>query len=173
MKWSKVGDWLKENAGAGTALVGSLLTGNVPGAIAAGTALVSSATGTDDPTEALVQLQNDPNSLLKLKELYYENEASVRQHLEVMTRLELEDQQKSHHETQETIRSGDNATDRFVRWTRPAWGWVSLIAGIYYALYNESPDVMILGMLLTIPFTYVGLRQVGKGIDSFTNRLRK
>lgn len=30
-----VGEWIKGNAGAGAALAGSLLTGNVPGAVAA------------------------------------------------------------------------------------------------------------------------------------------
>ena len=39
MNWSDVGSWLKDNAGTGAALVGSLLTGNVPGAVAAGVAL--------------------------------------------------------------------------------------------------------------------------------------
>ena len=36
MNWAEVGKWLKENAGIGATLVGSLLTGNVPGAVAAG-----------------------------------------------------------------------------------------------------------------------------------------
>lgn len=39
--WGKVGGWLKDNAGTGAALVGSLLTGNAPGAIAAGISLVT------------------------------------------------------------------------------------------------------------------------------------
>ena len=53
MNWSDVGSWLKTNAGTGTALIGSLLTGNVHGAIAAGVSLVSSATGQSDPQKAL------------------------------------------------------------------------------------------------------------------------
>jgi len=173
MKWSKVGNWLKENAGTGTALIGSLLTGNVPGAIAAGVSLVSGATGTDDPEKVLQQLQGNPETMVKLKELYYQNEASVRQHLETMTRLEMEDKQAEHHETQQTIRAGDQAEDKFVRRTRPAQSWISLIAALFYALYNESPDVMILGALLTLPWAYAGLRQVGKGIDSFTSKKPK
>lgn len=35
----KVGDWIKNNAGSGTALVGSLLTGNATGEPAAGISL--------------------------------------------------------------------------------------------------------------------------------------
>lgn len=173
MKWSKVGNWLKENAGTGTALIGSLLTGNVPSAVAAGVSLISSATGSDDPDQVLAQLQGNPESMLKLKELYYQNEASVRQHLETMTKLEMEDEQAKHRETQETIRAGDQVEDKFVRRTRPAQSWISLIAALFYALYNESPDVMILGALLTLPWAYAGLRQVGKGIDSFTSKKAK
>lgn len=173
MKWSNVGGWIKKNAGAGTALVGSLLTGNAPAAVAAGVAIVSGATGTDDPSEVLARLQSDPSSMVKLKELYYTNEASVRGHLETMTRLELEDQQHEHRETQTTIRAGDQSEDKFVRRTRPAQSWISLVAALFYALYNETPDVMILGALLTLPWAYAGLRQVGKGIDSFTSRIKK
>jgi hypothetical protein len=90
-----------------------------------------------------------------------------------MTRLELEDEQASHHETQVTVRAGDKAEDQFVRRTRPAQSWISLIAALFYALYNDSPDVMILGALLTLPWAYAGLRQVGKGIDSFTSKKLK
>lgn len=46
MKWQDVGDWIKRNAGPGAALVGSLVTGNIPGAVAAGVSIVSGATGT-------------------------------------------------------------------------------------------------------------------------------
>lgn len=80
MSWGEVGDWIKNNAGKGAALVGSLLMGNVQGAIAAGVSLVSGATGTDDPAQALASLQSDPAALIKLKELYYQNEADVRRH---------------------------------------------------------------------------------------------
>ncbi len=171
MQWKEVGDWVKGNAGKGAALVGSLLTGNIPGAIAAGVSMVSSATGTDDPEKALQQLQNDPQSLIKLKELYYQNEESVRQHLAEMTRLDLEDKQAEHHETQETIRGGDKATDSFVRRTRPGQSWVSLFAALVYVFISDNPDVMILGALLTLPWAYAGLRQVGKGVDSIAGAM--
>lgn len=76
MNWTDVGSWLKNNAGTGAALVGSLLTGNVPGAVAAGVALVGSATGTNDPAKALAALQGDPATVLKLRELAVQEEAS-------------------------------------------------------------------------------------------------
>jgi hypothetical protein len=168
--WGKVGSWIKDNAGTGAALVGSLLTGNVPGAIAAGVSLVSGATGTDDPDIALQQLQGNPDAIIRLKELAAQEEQSIRRHIEEMHRLNLEDKQKSHSTAQATIQAGDRADDRFVRWTRPGQSWVCLAAAIAYVFYDDSPDLMILGALLTLPWAYAGLRQVGKGIDSVVKR---
>ncbi|MDX1479266.1 MAG: hypothetical protein R3301_16235 [Saprospiraceae bacterium] len=170
MSWSDVGDWLKANAGTGAALVGSLLTGNVPAAVAAGVALVGSATGTDDPVRALERLQTDPATVVRLRELAVQEEASIREHIRAMKQAELEDAQHQHHETQETIRAGDAATDRFVRRTRPGQSWVSLFAALAYVFIAEPPDVMILGTLLVLPWSYAGLRQVGKGLDSWVTR---
>jgi hypothetical protein len=161
MNWNDVGSWIKDNAGTGAALVGSLLTGNAPGAIAAGVALVSGATGTDDPALALSALQQDPATMIRLKELAVENDKDIRHHIETMTRLDLEDQQKSHHETQETIRGGDKS-EKFIVWfTRPGQSWCSLVSGLFYS-FSDNPDIMILGALFTLPFTYAGLRQTSK-----------
>ena len=170
MNWSDVGGWIKNNAGTGATLVGSLLTGNVASAVAAGVSLVSGATGSDDPTKALAVLQGDPEAMVKLKALYYKNEDSVRQHIEELTRLDLEDKQKEHKETQLTIRNGDTAEDVVVRRTRPLQSWLSLIGALLYVFWNLHQvtiiDVTVLGLLLTLPWTYAGLRQVGKGIDA-------
>lgn len=170
MDWSSVGGWIKENAGTGAALVGSLLTGNVPGAVAAGVSLVSGATGTDDPEQALRQLQGNPDALVKLKQLYLENEADVREHIREMKRLELEDAQRSHETTQQTIRNSDNSQYAFVRNTRPGQSWVSLVAALVYVFLHTykgtQVDIYVLGALLTLPWAYAGLRQIGKGVDS-------
>lgn len=173
MDWSNVGEWLKNNAGAGASLVGSLLTGNVPGAVAAGVALVSGATGTTDPKKALVALQTDPATVVRLRELALQDEASIREHIRTMHAAELADAQAQHKETQETIRAGDRAEDRFVRWTRPGQSWASLIATFSYVGLIQSPDLAIVMALLTLPWAYAGLRQVGKGIDAVMARPAK
>ena len=162
MSWDKVGKWIKENAGSGAALVGSILTGNIPGAVAAGVSMVSSATGTDDPAKALEQLQSNPETLLKLKELAFKEEDSIREHVRSMKEMELIDQQKNQEQTQLTIRNGDNAEGN-IKWVRPSHASISLAAAIYYALFTNTPDIAILGALLTLPFTYSGLREFGKG----------
>lgn len=168
--WARVGEWLRGNAGTGAALVGSLLTGNVPGAVAAGVALVSSATGTNDPAKALQQLQQDPATVIRLKELAVQEEASIRQHIQEMEKLRMEDAQASHEQTQLTIRSGDNAEDVVVRRTRPLQSWLSLAASIVYAgfqvYHQREVDEFVLGLFLTLPWAYAGLREIGKGFDS-------
>lgn len=166
MNWTDVGSWIKDNAGTGASLVGSLLTGNVPGAVAAGVALVSGATGSNDPAKALAALQADPATMVRLKELAVQEEASIRQHIQAMEEARLKDAQAEHEQTQLTIRSGDNAEDPFIRRTRPAQSWVSLLAALWYAFANASPNVEILMLLLTLPWAYAGLRQIGKGVDA-------
>lgn len=174
MNWSDVGDWLKENAGTGAALVGSLITGNVPAAVAAGVSLVSSATGTNDPDQALAAMKSDPQTLVKLKELANQNEADIRAHIARITELQLQDKQAEQHETQQTIRAGDQAEDEFVRRTRPAQSWISLISAIVYvfsmSMTDRPVDIYVLVSLLTLPWTYAGLREVGKGIYNIVNR---
>jgi len=166
MDWTIVGDWLKSNAGTGAALVGSLLTGNVPGAVAAGISLVSGATGTTDPGAALQALQTDPATVLRLRELAGQDEASIREHIRIMAKQQLDDAQAEQAETQKTIRSGDVAEDPFVRRTRPAQSWVSLIAALVYVFATKNPSVDVLLLLLALPWTYAGLRQIGKGIET-------
>lgn len=170
MSWKKVGQFLQKNASKGVGLVGALLTGNVPGAISAGAALVSSATGTVEPDEALKVLESDPNSLLRLKELQLENDKDIRRHLERITELKLNDNQVEHRETQATIRNGDNSDDPWVRRVRPAHATIALIAAVAYAFTKSNPDVYVLGLLLTLPFTYAGLRQIDKGLTVFNER---
>jgi hypothetical protein len=170
MDWKDVGSWLSNNAGTGAALVGSLLTGNVPGAVAAGVALVSGATGEALPEKALTAFQTDPSTVLKLKEMALADEASIREHIRAMTEMQLKDLQAEQEETGKTVRSGDNAEDRLVRWTRPLQAWLGLVASIAYVFTRPVPDVTILGILLALPWAYSGLRQIGKGIDSFTTR---
>ena len=138
MDWSTVGAWIKDNAGAGASLVGSLLTGNVPGAVAAGVALVSSATGTADAAKALQTLQNDPATVVRLRELAVQDDADIRGHIRAMHEMELTDAQAEHTETQTTIREGDNAEDPYVRQTRPLMARQSWYGTMSYVFAFEA-----------------------------------
>ena len=94
MNWKDVGDWLQNNAGTGAALVGSLLTGNIPAAVGLGVKLVAGATGTANPDAALQAFQNDPATVVKLKELAIQSDSDIRDHIEKMAELEMQDNQK-------------------------------------------------------------------------------
>lgn len=172
MNWSDVGSWLKENAGSGAALVGSLLTGNVPGAVAAGVALVGSATGTSDPAKALAALQGDPTTVVKLKELSVQEEASIREHVRAMEEIRLKDEQAAHEQQQLTIRGGDVAQDEYVRHTRPMMARQSWYATMVYVIGFEglkALDVFKVGaswdlaMIVIAPAAaYLGFRSLDK-----------
>lgn len=141
-QWKGVGQWLVDHAGQGAALVGSLMMGNVPGAVAAGVSMVQSATGQTDPAKVLDTLQTDPQTVIKLRQMANENEADIRRHLEAMTKLQLEDEQSKQHEQQETIRSGDAATDEYVRRTRPKMARQSWYAALAYLLLFSLAELL-------------------------------
>lgn len=172
MTWANVGEWLKINTGAGVALVGSLLTGNIPGAVAAGVSLVSSATGTSDPIKALAQLQADPATMLRLKELTLQEEQSIREHIRAMVELEYKDKQAEQAEQQLTIRTGDTAGDEYVRHTRPMMARQSWYATMSYVLGFELLKAfkitiigadMNLAMIVIAPAAaYLGFRTFDK-----------
>lgn len=161
MNWSDVGSFLKQNQKGVAGLVGSLLTGNVVGAVSAGASMVAQATGTTDPDQALATLQSNPDALVRLEEIAAAREAEVNRHLESVMALELQDKQRSHSETQATIRNGDNA-EGGVKYVRPTHATLSLIAAIYYGLFTESPDLLVISAFLTLPTAYAGLREIGK-----------
>lgn len=173
MDWSKVGEWLKGNVGSGAALVGSLLTGNIPGAVAAGVAMVSSATGQTDPEKALESLQTDPATVIRLRELAIQDEASVREHIRAMEEMRLTDLQKAQEEQQKTIRTGDTAEDPYVRKTRPLMARQSWYATMAYVIIFEAAKAYSIGsganwdlaMILISPAAaYLGFRTWDKSI---------
>jgi len=170
MNWSDVGSFLKQNQKGVAGLVGSLLTGNVVGAVSAGASMVAQATGTTDPEQALAELKKNHDAMLRLEEIAAAREAEVNRHLESVMALELQDKQRSHSETQQTIRNGDNA-EGAVKYVRPSHATISLLAAVYYGLFTNSPDLMIISAFLALPTAYAGLREIGKrNILAFSNK---
>lgn len=157
MNWSDVGGWIKENAGTGAALVGSLLTGNVPGAVAAGVSLVSGATGSDDPSKALATLKSNPESIVKLKELAYKNEESIRKHLEEMIRIDLEELQVRTKDTQNARLAHKDSKAPVVVSTIVVSGFV---AAIYSILSGSIPEGNENLMFLLLGTLAAGFTQV-------------
>lgn len=175
MDWSNVGEWIKENAGTGASLIGSLLTGNVLGAVSAGVSLVSGATGTNNPALALQELTSNPEAIVKLKELYYKNEDSIRKHIETTHLAVLEDKQKEHETTARVIVEGQKvATGWFEKNSRPMMAWLSLLFTFWYLGYSlvENANVSELGLIVSSGgyFAWMGLRSLDKRAAAKINK---
>lgn len=170
--WGDVGDWLKRNGSNLLGLAGAVATGNVPAGVAAVASMVTEATGESNPAAALAKLQADPATLVKLEEIAKRDEADLRLHHRELLRLELEDAQKEHTEQQETIRSGDNAGDEYVRHTRPMMARQSWYATMAYIIGFEGLKAFKvtsagatwdLAMVLIAPAAaYLGFRTIDK-----------
>ncbi|MET5288101.1 hypothetical protein WH835_11175 [Raoultella planticola] len=115
------------------------------------------------PPEQLVQLET---LKVQLQQFQLERDKAL-----------LADQQAAHHEQQETIRNGDNATDEYVRQTRPLMARLSLYSSIAYVMVMSlgqqagavagafghafsmpAPDWDISLMLATPALGYLGFR---------------
>ncbi|WP_373629483.1 hypothetical protein AAHU05_21660 [Klebsiella variicola subsp. variicola] len=117
------------------------------------------------PPEQLVQLEG-----LKVQLQQFQLERD---------KAQMADQQAAHHEQQETIRNGDNATDEYVRQTRPLMARLSLYSSIAYVMIMSlgqqagavagafghafsmpEPDWDISLMLATPALGYLGFRML-------------
>ena len=105
----------------------------------------------------------DPAVLVELQNLKSEMEKEQTRRLE----LQLADRQSEQHETQETIRNGDTATDTYVRNTRPlmarqSWYvtalYVLAFEGLAVADLGTGADLSMVAMLSTPAWAYLGLR---------------
>lgn len=174
MSWKKVGEFIQDKGGSLLKLAGAVVSGNVPGGIAAVASLVTQATGEVEPDKALTVLQNNPETMIALQRLIKENEADIRNHHRAVMQMEFEDEQLRHKETQTTIREGDKSTDEFVRRTRPLMARQSWQATVAYCLasgvakgFGHDIFVFEIAMVLSAPaWAYLGLRTV----DGFSRK---
>ncbi|EJF7232746.1 hypothetical protein [Vibrio cholerae] len=105
-----------------------------------------------------------PEALVDLERIKVEMEREITRRQE----LALQDKQAEHHETQETIRNGDNAQDEYVRHTRPKQARQSFWAGTLYIfgmtaakvfnLSDDGPDLYVALTLYALSWAYHGLR---------------
>jgi hypothetical protein len=162
MNWSDVGSWIEKYAGPVAAVVGTMVGGPVPAAVAAGVKIITEATGKGDPAGALEQLQKDPETVAKLQELANASKQANLAHIEKMAEVSAQDAQASQSETQKTIRAADAATDTYVRHTRPNQSYGYTAAAIAYPFaclaLGAHIEPLILGTLMAYPVTYLGAR---------------
>lgn len=180
MSWKSVGEWLKKNGGSLAGMAGAIATGNIPAGVAAVASMVTEATGESKPELALAKLQADPQAVLRFEELCKQSEADIRAHHRELLRLELDDAQRSHAEQQNTIRSGDNAEDEYVRHTRPmmarqSWwatgAYVLLSEGAKIAGYGDGCSLEAAMVLVSPAAAYIGFRSVDHMFGRFKKKI--
>ncbi|SXE90265.1 hypothetical protein [Klebsiella variicola] len=136
---------------------------------------VNSAINPADQQRVLEQklAQLPPEQLVQLEGL----KVQLQQFQLERDKAKMADQQAAHHEQQETIRNGDNATDEYVRQTRPLMARLSLYSSIAYVMVMSlgqqagavagafghafsmpAPDWDISLMLATPALGYLGFR---------------
>lgn len=136
---------------------------------------VNSAINPADQQRVLEQklAQLPPEQLVQLETL----KVQLQQFQLERDKAQMADQQAAHHEQQETIRNGDNATDEYVRQTRPLMARLSLYSSIAYVMIMSlgqqagavagafghafsmpEPDWDIALMLATPALGYLGFR---------------
>ena len=135
-----------------------------------------------------------PDQLLALRKVNNEHQIATLQLELDNKRLTLEDAQAQHHETQETIRSGDTSLDKAIRMVRPTMAKQSFYASGAYVLAAVVWEIMtaipahivggmavahvaginvlnidLLTMMLSPAWVYMGLRTADKGIQVVNN----
>lgn len=136
---------------------------------------VNGAINPQDQQRVLEQklAQLPPEQFVQLESL----KVQLEQYQLDLQKAKLADQQAAHHEQQETIRNGDNATDEYVRQTRPLMARLSLYSSIAYVMLMSlgqqagavsdafghgfsmpAPDWDIALMLATPALSYLGFR---------------
>jgi hypothetical protein len=162
MNWSDVGTWIEKNAGPVASVIGTMVGGPIPAAVAAGVKLIAAATGKADPAGALQAFQTDPATVVRLQELANAAQEANLAHIEKMAEVEAQDAQASQREAQQTIRAADAATDPFVRRARPKQAYLYTFAAILYPfaclLMHATIESFVLGTLMAYPIGYAGFR---------------
>ncbi|PWW41608.1 hypothetical protein DFO83_101300 [Idiomarina loihiensis] len=169
--WDKV----KEFIGGAAPVVGSLLGGPAGGATGS---LIASWLGVEDsPEKVLEKLQTDPKAMVELKRMESEERKQLRELEHQAAMAKLKDRQHQHEQQQETIRSGDNAEDEYVRRTRPKIARRAFYFGFaYIALFEllavfdkgDGASWEIAGMFLAPTLAYMGFRT----LDGFGNKFK-
>jgi hypothetical protein len=112
---------------------------------------------------------------LKLAEMAQNGELAKMANETKVLELQLQDGQAEHKEQQETIRSGDNSTDEYVRQTRPKMARQSWYGGAAYIIgfeiakvigYGDGASFEMAGIILSPALAYMGFRT----LDKFTGK---
>lgn len=140
MEWKDI----SKTIGKVAPMLGTLLAPVTGGASLAIGALVSGALGVENTPEAVeAELKNNPDALLKIKELEQKEEASIRQHIFNMAKLEQAKFDKAHTTYQSTDhKMADNIAKQIIDRNLPIIA-VLVIINILVVYYLQDKASLI------------------------------
>lgn len=159
-------DEIKSLVGKSAPLLGTALLG--PGTGTAVGAMIASVLGVDnDPEQILEKLKTDPDALVKLKQLEYQNEQKLQA-------LVLESETKQLAEVNKTIRAELTSDNFFKSGWRPFIGWIVglniglLLFSLAYSILTEPKGAADVVASATVIIT-MALGVLGYNVKQRTN----
>lgn len=161
MSWDKV----KDVIGATAPIIGGLFGGPAGATVGA---LVSSALGVDNSPEAIHrELVNNPDALLKIKQLEFENQARLQEMYLVADTQRLQ-------EVNKTYREEIKQEDKYVKRWRPTFGyaliltWCSVWYGVVYTIIKDvaNAPLVINALVGTTTLWGVALAVLGVAVHN-------
>ncbi|MEI6897873.1 MAG: 3TM-type holin [Psychromonas sp.] len=163
-------DSIKNLIGSSAPLIGTLIGGPI-GASVGG--LVASALGVENTPAAIEQaLRNNPDALIKLKQLEFDNQAQLRDLAFKHASLESDERKSNLQQLHVTMQTELASNDAYVRRWRPTFGyamclaWCLLFFGLAFAMvvYPENAADIVNSIVALTPLFGIALSVLGISI---------
>lgn len=161
---------IKSLLGNSAPLIGTLIGGPAGAAVGG---LVANALGVENTPVAIERaLQNNPDAMVKMKALEYENEVSLKELAFKHAELESEERKVALTQLNATMQIELASNDPYVRRWRPTWGysmcvaWVLLFFGLTVVMiaHPEKATAVVNSIVALTPLFGIGLTVLGINI---------
>ncbi|PMK16046.1 3TM-type holin [Vibrio splendidus] len=163
-------DKIKSLLGSAAPLIGTVIGGPAGGAVAG---MVASALGVDSSPKAIEQaLINNPEALLKIKQLESDERVKLREFAFQHAELESEERKLAIAQQASTMKVEMASHDPFVRRWRPTWGytlclsWALMFFGLFVVMIMEPKEAanVVNAIVALTPLISVALAVLGVNI---------
>ena len=148
MEWSDIG----KTIGKVAPMLGTLLAPVTGGASVAVGALIASALGVENEPEAIATaIKNDPEALLKIKELEYKEQDSLRAQVLALAKLEQEKYDKAHETYQTKSGMADGIAKQIIQRNLPIIALLVVVnVLLVYFMKDEATLIAIASNIIGI-----------------------
>jgi uncharacterized membrane protein len=148
MEWKDIGEMVGRTA----PLLGTLLAPLTGGTSVAIGGLISAALGTDNNPDAIAkELKNNPDAMLKLKELELANEADLRAQVIKLNEIELDRYKTAHQSYQVKGVEADSIADSIINYNLPIIAILVLVnIALVYFMRERSELIAIASNIIGV-----------------------